>query len=220
MNISRQSTLLLTLAIAVLTLGYANVSFAVKPVCPGTHPSCDGDEDPPGPAAVYTAALTIGGFIFGPVEVTPNKKETSYHSNFPVNMDRPLADGSLDQLAWDGVFDACVPPKLSDPRLLSDPINSVFVGRDDWKIVNTGRNVTENPDSTIRIRFMDVVDGTVDIDFDLFGVRGNDPFLPASGDTSVFTLNRAVIFGQDRNLGCRSDNFDLLTNSVLKIKRK
>ncbi len=40
MKILRLSTLSLTLAIAVLTLGYVNVASAAKPICPGDHPSC------------------------------------------------------------------------------------------------------------------------------------------------------------------------------------
>ena len=36
----RLSTLSLTLAIAVMTLGYVNVASAGKPTCPGDHPSC------------------------------------------------------------------------------------------------------------------------------------------------------------------------------------
>ena len=40
MNILRLSTLSLTLAIAVITLGYMNVASAAKPDCPGDHPSC------------------------------------------------------------------------------------------------------------------------------------------------------------------------------------
>ena len=46
MTILRLSTLSLTVAIAVITLGYAVPSVAVKPVCPGPHPSCSGDNDP------------------------------------------------------------------------------------------------------------------------------------------------------------------------------
>ena len=36
----RLSTLSLSLAIAVMTLGYVNVASAGKPTCPGDHPSC------------------------------------------------------------------------------------------------------------------------------------------------------------------------------------
>ena len=40
MNILRLSTLSLTLAIAMMTLGYVSVASAAKPICPGDHPSC------------------------------------------------------------------------------------------------------------------------------------------------------------------------------------
>ena len=46
MNILRLSTLSLTLAIAVMTLGYANVASAEPPDCtdPSSHPSCKDDD--------------------------------------------------------------------------------------------------------------------------------------------------------------------------------
>ncbi len=211
MNILRLSTLSLAVALAVLALAYANPSFAGKKCDEDdTHPSC---KDAGGDAE-YTATLTMGAFKFDPVDVTPNKRGTSYHSNFSLDMDRPPADGSPDQLEWDLVFRACTPP------LLSDPIPGVFVGRDNWSINNAGGKVSGNADSDFRIRFHDIVDGTNDIDFDLIGKLGTDPFLPAPGKTSVFNLTMAVIFGQDKNLGCKSGNFDLFLDSKLKIFHK
>jgi hypothetical protein len=46
MIIFRLSTLSLSLAIAVMTLGFANTAIAAKPVCPGPHPSCGDGGDP------------------------------------------------------------------------------------------------------------------------------------------------------------------------------
>ncbi len=222
MNISRLSTLLLTLGVAVLTLSYANVSFAVKPVCPGTHPSCNGDEDPPGPAAVYKAALTMGGFIFETVDVTPSKRGNSYHSQDTLDMSRPI-DGDPGQSAWDSVFSTC--------PLLSDLIDGV-IASDNWTINNSGSkvdgSVSNNPDSDILIRFRDVVaDGfpDVDIDFNLIGKIGLTNgtvtnFLPELNQTSVFFLDTFNFFGSgNRGGGCRSGISGLSPDSVLEIER-
>ena len=62
MNILRLSTLSLTLAIAVITLGYVNPSFAGKPgACNSDppHPSC---KDDPVSSITYRVALE-GAFV-------------------------------------------------------------------------------------------------------------------------------------------------------------
>ncbi len=246
MNISRLSTFSLTLAIAVLTLGFTTPSLAGKPVCPGTHPSCKDDPDPPPPppaTVVYEAELTIGGFIFGPVDVTPSKRGNSYHSQDNVDMSRPLVDSSPDQDAWDSVFETC-------PELLSDEngdilIDGVIAG-DSWTINISGSkldgSVSNNPDSDILIRFRDVVaevvDGTTvefldaDIDFNLIGEIGFTVdastgletvtnFLPEEvDDISVFDLVEFNFFASgNRGGGCRSGVDDLFSKSVLEITR-
>ena len=227
MNISRQSTLLLTLAIAVLTLGYANVSFAAKPVCPGTHPSCKDDPDPPPPppaTVVYEAELTIGGFIFGPVDVTPSKRGNSYHSQDTLDMSHPDDDTSPDRMAWDSVFSTC-------PELLSGSIDGVIAG-DSWTINISGSklngSVSNNPDSDILIRFRDVVaDGfpDVDIDFNLIGKIGSTNgavtnFLPELDETSVFRLDTFNFFASgSQGAGCRSGILGLYPPSLLEITR-
>ena len=222
MNISRLSTFLLTVAVAVMMLGYANVSFAGKPECP-EHPSCKGDEDPTEKAAEYEAALTMGGFTFEPLTVTPNKRKNAYHSQKIVDMDRPLDES--DQSAWDDVFGTC-------SALLPTLIDGVTAG-DNWTINISGSklngSVSNNPDSDILIRFRDVVADNftdVDIDFNLIGKIGDDGggnvniFLPDIGKTSSFTLDTFNFFASgSQGGGCRSGILDLYPPSVLEITR-
>ncbi len=86
MNILRLSTLSLTLAIAVITLGYANPASAAKPDCVAdpTHPSC---KTPPDSTIIYAAHLIAtmengdGEFEFGsaakPLPVILDVKDNS-----------------------------------------------------------------------------------------------------------------------------------------------
>ena len=224
MNTVRLSTLSLSLAVAVVTLGYATSAFAGKKCDAGPeHPSCkDGDNGEI--SAVYTAELTMGGFIFGPVDVTPSKRGNSYHSEKTLKMSRPPDDATPDQMVWDEVFSWCM------DLLTTNPPVSVAVA-DNWTIDNSGGNKAGTVGSDIRIRFKDV-EATgfedVDISFDLIGVilAADGPFLPVEkGDTSSFTLTQFVIFGdKKRGESCRSGVQDLKVEdlqvySVLKITR-
>ena len=230
MNTLRLSTLSLSLAIVVMTLGYANPSFANKPTG-GVHNH--DDEDGNGEtSAVYTAQLTMGGFIFRDkddnaiaiaVTVTPNKRGNSYHSKVALGMSRPPDippdDPTDDQMAWDIVFGSCA------NLLTTNPPASVAVA-DNWTIDNSGGNKAGTVGSDIRIRFKDVeAEGSdVDINFDLIGVL-DDPFLPVGNDTSSFTLTQFVIFGdKKRGESCRSGVQylkveDMQVYSVLEITR-
>ena len=235
MNTLRLSTLSLSLAIAVMTLGYANPSFADKPdINDCEEPAaghCHDDDGNGETSAVYTAKLTMGGFIFRDkdataiaVTVTPNKRGNSYHSEVALDMSPP--DNSTDQMAWDEVFIKCA------NLLTTLPIQSVSVA-DNWTIDNSGGNKAGTVDSDIRIRFKDV-EATgckdVDISFDLIGVilAADGPFLPVKkDDTSSFTLTQFVIFGDaKRGESCRSgvqdlqvEEEDLQVYSVLEITR-
>ena len=236
MNTLRLSTLSLSLAIAVMTLGYANPSFADKPdINDCEEPAaghCHDDDGNGETSAVYTAKLTMGGFIFRDmndnsaiaVTVTPNKRGNSYHSKVALDMSRPL--NSTDQMAWDIVFGSCANLLTTKPPL------GVAVA-DNWTIDNSGGNKAGTVDSDIRIRFKDV-EATgckdVDISFDLIGVilAADGPFLPVKkDDTSSFTLTQFVIFGDaKRGESCRSgvqdlqvEEEDLQVYSVLEITR-
>ncbi len=206
MNISRISSLSLTIVLFTLGVLVLPVNTASPEHCKGKHrkdEGCNGSGD----SAVYTAELTMGGFIFGPMVVTPKKRGDIYHSDDSVSMSQPDSDPQ-DLAAWNSVFLACI------GQLSLGDISGVFV--DNWNMHGEA--------GEIRIRFKNVsVDKLprVRIDFDLFGERGDDPFVPASGNTSVFTMNTYVIFGDEkRGPSCRSSGDpDLYPISVLKIKR-
>ena len=219
MNILRLSTLSLTLAIAVMTLGYVDsASEAKKPTCSGPHQKCnngdDDNEDPPVLSGEYEAALTSGGFIFLPKVVTPNSKGNSHYSVVPLMMSR----GS-ENMAWDVVFAGCTGLLLK----VTGPTDTFTVKGKNWHINGAAG-------SEIRIRFKDVDFDTrgVDIDFDLIGNKGTDgsgnpvPVLPVCGKSSNFTLDRFSIFGQAKKglkaPSCNVQDF-LQVNSVLKIER-
>ena len=225
MNTVRLSTLSLSLAVVVVTLGYATSAFAGKKCDAGPeHPSCkDGDNGEI--SAVYTAELTMGGFIFGPVDVTPSKRGNSYHSEETLKMSRPPDDATPDdatpdQMVWDEVFSWCM------DLLTTNPPVSVAVA-DNWTIDNSGGNKAGTVGSDIRIRFKDVVateppgSPDVDISFDLSGVilAADGPFLPVDiNNPSSFTLTQFVIFGDaKKGQSCRSGVQDLQVHSVLKI---
>ena len=131
MNILRLSTLSLTLAITVITLGYANPSFADNPKTGECNPGhCDhGGEDPPS-GLTYTVDLrgttvnfvTRGAFEFDPanassaVSATLNSKGLDLTGAGPVTMKRAgsianCAGGDADDVSaciiWNDVFNLC-----------------------------------------------------------------------------------------------------------------
>ncbi len=226
MKILRLTILSSTLAVAIFTLGYANPSFADNPNKGDCSPGhCDhGDDDPTEMPAEYEAALTMGGFTFEPLTVTPNKRKNAYHGEDPVDMSRSVV-GDSGQMAWDNVFGTC-------SALLTSLIDGVTAG-DNWTINISGSklngSVSNNPDSDILIRFRDVVADNfpdVDIDFNLIGKIGltnNNVtnFLPEElNDTSSFMLDTFNFFASgSQGGGCRSGIVLLYTPSVLKITR-
>ncbi len=205
MNILRLSTFLLItmMLVPIDSSAHCKRNHAdYGPHCGVTEPP-----DPGGDQAVYTAELTMGGFIFGPMLVTPKKRGGIYHSEDSLEMSRPLSDDPDDLAAWNSVFLACI------GQLFLGDISGVFV--DNWNIHGS---------TDIRIRFKNVSAFEllgVRIDFDLFGAPGTDPFLPAIGETSDFALNTYEIFGDEkRGPSCRSNGIPLLyPNSMLEIKR-
>ena len=111
MNNLRLSTLSLTLAIAVILLGYVNSSFAAPPNKPcSPWPSCNKDEPPdPTPTITYTAELTGRVFNFAQVTVTPDSEDGPL---FPdpsaiLTFTRPADADPNAQAVWDAVFAAC-----------------------------------------------------------------------------------------------------------------
>ena len=114
------NTRFLTILLSLSFLGLSVSVLAGKPdKCP-TWPSCDTDPEPE-PEPEYTAALTMGGFRFEAVNITPNNRSTGYTSTSALDMSRPCStyaapagqewegcgDVGGDDEAWDDVFLAC-----------------------------------------------------------------------------------------------------------------
>ena len=110
MNILRLSTLLLF----TMTLIPLGVSAHCKNKHGPGHPHCEGGEPPdPGGNGEFTAALTMGGFIFSPEVVTPNSTGNSYYGEVLITMNRvdvvPPSIPPGQNLGWDTVFTDCMP---------------------------------------------------------------------------------------------------------------
>lgn len=146
--------------------------FENKPVCNREDPN---GEDP----IVYTAVLSLGGFVFNPgpsVEVTPNSKENRLRSQTNLDMRRSDGDGTT----WDLVFAAC--------QLLTPTINFFKVFDDDWSITNFDQPNVAFANIRLqgaKLKLILISDG-----------MSPDPFLPELGNTSEFNLSQFVITGR------------------------
>ncbi len=213
MSILRLSTFLLI----TMMLVPIDSSAHCKPSHPVHGAHCGPTEPPdPGGGGEYEAALTSGGFIVSPKDVTPNSEGNSLYGDVPLTMSR----GS-ENMAWDVVFAGCT-GLLSK---VTGPTDTFTVKGGNWHI-NGGAG------SEIRIRFKNVDFNTrgVDINFDLIGEKGIDesgnpvPVLPDCVKPSKFFLDRFSIFGQaKKGLKAPSCNVqgDFLQDeiSVLEIVR-
>ena len=145
------------------------------------NPKCSGDT-----SIVYTAELSLGGFVFNPgpsVDLLPDSKGTRLLSQTDLTMLRPdvLAD-PVGANAWDTVFAAC--------QLLNGQINGFMVSNKEWWITNF--------DEIPRVAFADVLldDGMVKLILRGDGIS-TDPFLPVPGDPpSEFNLSEFSITGK------------------------
>jgi len=105
MNILRLSTLSLTLAIAVITLGYVDSASATPVDCDpdlnSTHPKCK-NEEATGGSITYKAALE-GAFVFDFLDFVTNSKgnELTLTPAKPIKIKRPN-DGF--ETVWNNVF--------------------------------------------------------------------------------------------------------------------
>ena len=165
MNISRLSTLSLTLAIAVITLGY-NPSFADKPDsgdCLQVH--CDHGEELGD--LTYTVdlngpmAMVRGAFEFEPagapsaVSATLEDKGRTLKGDVGVTMIRPSDASAL--LVWEDVFNLC--GLLGTPDTMISTVAGFSVSAGDWAVSNSserqfisfGFELEENPPSDNRL---------------------------------------------------------------------
>jgi hypothetical protein len=215
-SLSSQFLVILT----VLSFSCFSLSaFAAPPPKCEPWPQCKGGDDGGGgTSAEYTAALTAGGFRFGPVDITPNNRGTGFSSTLKLDMSRPLDE--TDAYAWDGVFLECY------EVLGGTQIPGITVGTD-WGISQGGKKDSATA-KNVRITFRSVVaDGFQDVDlwFALINWAPGNPrsdFLPAPGEKSIYILDTAKIFGDDidNHTSCNSGEFPLLSNSQLEICHK
>ena len=149
------------------------------------NPKCSGDT-----SIVYTAELSLGGFVFrddpdtelpsSTVEVLPDSKGTRLLSQTDLSMLR--SDGDSNNSSWDTVFGAC--------QLLNFPIEGFMVSNEKWSITNF--------DDIARIAFADVLldGGKVTLILRGDGLS-TDPFLPIpGGPESRFNLSEFSITGK------------------------
>ncbi len=188
----------------------------------GSH--CTVDPDPPVTEVpdVYTAALIAGGFRFGPVEITPNNRDTGYTSTKSLDMTRPSDKSDpLDALAWDKVFLSCF-DVLGDKT-----IPGVTVGTD-WGITQGGKKNSDTA-RNIRIVFRTVVaDGFEEVDLwiSLFNWADfpRSDFFPVRGETIVYPLVTVKVYGDDigNHTSCNPGEFlfEPLPDTRLEICHK
>ena len=215
MNILRLSTHSLTLAIAVITLGY-NPSFAGKPDSEGNH---DHGDDPS--VLTYTADLT-GAFVFNEV-LTVNSQETVLTSTDSVTVDRPdESSASTEAALWDSVFAQC--NIFFGPTPVDVPRFTAPAGGKGWTIEKPGGirvNFRKIPLSIPNI-------GDVEVTLSLIGETPySDPFLPVDPDTTItHELTRFEVQGTTAKkvkprLVCHDESVpgsgDLTTPSILTI---
>ena len=216
MNILRLSTLSLTLAIAVMTLGYTNLAFAAKPdKCPG-NPSCKVD---PGTSIMYTAELR-GAFVIRKRDVVLEGQDNILRSGEDVTIRRSdLASDSDEELTWDTVFAFC--GLLNNTPILEF---TATVAKKGWTYERPGG---------VGVRFRNIgsfssTEGDLDLRLDLIGECSYssdgqidcDPFPPEAGSTSNIPLTHYLIHARGQpgiNSLCHGITAELLVPSTLVI---
>jgi len=186
------------------------------------HRHCNTDPSDPDPVVTpeYTAALTAGGFIFGPEDVSPNNRDTGYDSTVSFGMVRPNPnDDGDDADAWDSVFGKC------DGLLGGAVIPGVTVGAD-WGI-SLGGKKNSDTSRNIRITFRTVIADDfpeVELWISLFNWSEfpRSDFLPERGATSVYPLDTFKIYGDAIGGGtpCDPGEFTLWPETRLEICHK
>lgn len=219
MNMRRLSTLSLTLAIGVMTLGYVSPSFT-KPACPG-HPSCKDDGGAGG--ITYTAELR-GAFVFGPLNVALEGQDERLKNGDDVTIVRPATGAELT--AWNLVFNVCG---------LLDPVSDFTAsgGKKGWRIARPGGVYVQFPVAALHstIGLLDVSLQLIgDCSYSSGGTTDCDPFPPVPGQDNGhgdgiseiplthFNIHARGEKGITHSIeGCHSESDDLLVDSTLVI---
>lgn len=213
-----------TMFAAAFGLALGLMAAPVQAHCPHKgsldHVHCDG-----GGTINYTAELTMGGFEFGPIDVIANSKENLLT---PSPTEGPLLNLSIsesdDPSTWDQVFNTCV------ELLAENSVEDFSVGIGQLRINKAGG---------VRVIFVDIrfdqgdtallnPDVPAGVTVQLVGNEFDftDPgkaFPPLPGDTSEFTLEQYIIWGETLKgihprMGCQppggggADINDLLPN--------
>ncbi len=238
MNILRLSTLSLALAIAVMTLGYVNPSFADPP--PHGH---GGGGDPPPPSITYTAELQ-GAFVFGPLDVTLEGQDSRLRAAVDAIMTRA---GSTEQATWDNVFGM---PQATGPcNLFGSPgavlsftalkkekhVKGWRISRPGGVYVLFGGELITDPGSVAEGALVHVSLQLIgDCSYSSEGSTDCDPFLPdpsvVYGDDDPprglgiseipltrFDIHAKALKGSPQFEGCHTAQADLLVPSTLVI---
>ena len=206
-------TLTSTILAAALGLALGLMSTPAEAHCAGKHtgdhPHCTA-----GGLITYTAQLTAGAFVFGPVDVTPNQREIELRSEDDLNFD---INDSPQPATWDQVFNTC------GELLAPDSVDAFFVGDDNWSISKSGG---------VRVILADIVLQGAEVRVQLIGEVFDFsivPFLPEPGGMSVFELTQGAINGRSEMGGpggsqaCQPpgggsfDIFNLISSSTLEI---
>ncbi len=219
----------LKILVTLAFLGLSVSALAGKPDrCP-TWPDCNTD---PEPSPEYTAALTMGGFRFNPVNIDSNNRDSGYTSTLSLDMSRPCdhpaptgqswdgcVEGLGDDDAWDDVFFAC------GEVFSGSQIEGITVGTD-WGITQGGRKKSDTA-SNIRITFRTVIaDGFSDVDIwiSIFTWESfpRAMFFPEEGEKSVYDLDTVTVYAGDvgNHLSCNTGEFPLLKTAQLEICHK
>ncbi len=227
--IVRSLTLLLTIAIAAISLGFIQTSFAGKNCEAGdTRPKCGGGGggDDSETTAVYTAELTIGDFVFAGgtlTGLTANRKGRSIRGDFTLEM--KLVDSTLSSYYFEGC-DSLLPDGVTSFDVLPGSWTINFTGQKGGpgKIHITMRNLEIHPTPDPPEGFWGL-----DFDFDLHGAGlSDDPFPPIVKNVpSVFQLTEYMLWaGAHADQGvflCNVDNSNgwprLDTPNTLTITR-
>ncbi|MHC4088020.1 MAG: hypothetical protein ACYSU5_22860 [Planctomycetota bacterium] len=239
MNILRLSTLSLTLAIAVMTLGYANPSFAGKKCTEDpNHPSCK----PPADAGNLYTVEGRGAFVFGPVATTLEGQNNTLRAQADAPMTRPhLSYFPVDAATWDNVF--IMPPDPAD--IMGEPCNlfgasgtvTSFTAHAKDK-PNHIKGWTVDLSGGVRINFeTDLMKTDAGADVNVYlalignceysgGAEPCEPFLPDpnNGDgiseipMEVFWIHAKAVKGTPQIEGCHFAHTELIGPSTLVIR--
>jgi hypothetical protein len=198
MSILRLSTLSLTLAIAIFTLGYGNHSVAGKKCDEDDqHPSCKPDDS--GDLVVYTAELTAGAFKFDleTVDLTLNSYGNGLQSDSEVTMTRPdPVNDANDASQWDTFFNVVCMNLLGTVR-----VESIKVAAGNFEITRSSSNDMRVILHDILLSGKNEKDAKVTVQLIAHEPVPVPEVFPATGETNTVTFTYGAIYGRSKKGG-------------------